>query len=100
MYLVTFDAPGYEDLKFKGDHGDESRSETTIRKLKLKQQLKQLKKSAPDQAESKGCQLQQQEVNVDPNRRIIAMPSVRKLCTRTRGKYCLSCMVLGKMVVL
>ena len=22
--LVTFDAPGYEDLKFKGDHGDEA----------------------------------------------------------------------------
>ena len=23
--LVTFDAPGYEDLKFKGDHGDANR---------------------------------------------------------------------------
>ena len=25
--LVTFDAPGYEDLKFKGDHGDETEAE-------------------------------------------------------------------------
>ena len=33
--------------------------------------------SAPVQAESKGAATQQ-EVNVDPNRRIIAMPSVRK----------------------
>lgn len=40
--LITFDAPGYENLKFKGDdHGDEpAKEEPKKRKLKFRLQLK------------------------------------------------------------
>jgi pyruvate dehydrogenase E2 component (dihydrolipoamide acetyltransferase) len=70
--LVTFDAPGYEDIQFKGDdHGDDT--------------PKQEEKPA---AAAPAPEVQQDtapvavavapQVDVDPNRRIIAMPSVRK----------------------
>jgi pyruvate dehydrogenase E2 component (dihydrolipoamide acetyltransferase) len=65
--IITFDAPGYEDLKFKGDHGDE-------------EPKKEEKTEAPAQATDAG-QVEapkQEEVEVDPNKRVIAMPSVRK----------------------
>lgn len=60
--LIKFDAPGYEDLKFKGDEGEaeapaEAKAETV-------------------QAETTNAAAPQAEV--DANRRIIAMPSVRK----------------------
>lgn len=61
--LITFDAPGYEDLKFKGDDEEEKTDEKSE---SVKQEDKQ--------------ELSQQEAaaEVDPSRRIIAMPSVRK----------------------
>jgi pyruvate dehydrogenase E2 component (dihydrolipoamide acetyltransferase) len=65
--IITFDAPGYEDLKFKGDHGDE-------------EPKKEEKTEASAQATDAG-QVEapkQEEVEVDPNKRVIAMPSVRK----------------------
>ena len=52
--LITFDAPGYEDLQFKGDHGSEAPKE-----------------------EAKQAAAPKEDV-VDPSKRIIAMPSVRK----------------------
>ncbi|PAD26926.1 branched-chain alpha-keto acid dehydrogenase subunit E2 [Niallia circulans] len=58
--LITFDAPGYENLQFKGDHGDEAPAAA-----------EEAKPEAVE--ESKGT-----ETEVDPSRRIIAMPSVRK----------------------
>ncbi|GKU82334.1 dihydrolipoamide acetyltransferase family protein [Niallia sp. NCCP-28] len=58
--LITFDAPGYENLQFKGDHGDEAPKE-------------EAKTEAPA-AE----QTQDAAAEVDPSKRIIAMPSVRK----------------------
>jgi pyruvate dehydrogenase E2 component (dihydrolipoamide acetyltransferase) len=70
--LVTFDAPGYENLQFKGDHGDD--------------EPKQEEKAAPapeakqdpvPQAATAAVSSQPQG-DVDPNRRVIAMPSVRK----------------------
>ncbi len=67
--LVTFDAPGYEDLKFKGDHGDEAEANNnTQAEAPAAPAAVAAQESAPVQA----------EVTVDPNRRIIAMPSVRK----------------------
>lgn len=61
--LVTFDAPGYENLQFKGDdHAEE----------------------APKQAEAPAQEAQapaaqaQPQAEADPNRRVVAMPSVRK----------------------
>jgi pyruvate dehydrogenase E2 component (dihydrolipoamide acetyltransferase) len=70
--LVTFDAPGYEDLQFKGDHGDEEPKQeekapapTPVPAVEVAPQEAPAVAAAP-------------QVEVDPNRRIIAMPSVRK----------------------
>lgn len=59
--LVEFDAPGYEDLKFKGDEAEE----------------------VPQQAEKPQTEIKaagEKPISPikDPNRRMIAMPSVRK----------------------
>lgn len=66
--LIKFDAPGYEDLKFKGDHGEE--------------ETKAEEKPEPAQAETSAPAAEAAEApkttEVDPNRRVIAMPSVRK----------------------
>src|SRR3954466_14871196 len=62
--LIKFDAPGYEDLKFKGDE-EEAPAEAK-------------KEEAPVvESETKSGDAPAQ-VEVDPNRRVIAMPSVRK----------------------
>ena len=74
--LVTFDAPGYEDLKFKGDHGDEAEANNNTQAQAETPAAVAAQESAPVQAEAKAST--QAEVTVDPNRRIIAMPSVRK----------------------
>lgn len=58
--LITFDAPGYEDLKFKGDDEEEAPKEAQAAQEPVAE-------AAPAAAAA-----------VDPNRRIIAMPSVRK----------------------
>ncbi|WP_428908796.1 dihydrolipoamide acetyltransferase family protein [Niallia sp. Krafla_26] len=61
--LIKFDAPGYEDLVFKGDEAEEE---------------------APAEAKAETAQPETAnaapaaQAEVDPNRRIIAMPSVRK----------------------
>ncbi|APH05414.1 dihydrolipoamide acetyltransferase family protein [Bacillus weihaiensis] len=74
--IITFDAPGYEDLKFKGDHGDdepkkEEKTEAQVQATaEAGQEVK--KEEAPKQEAT------QQEVDVDPTKRVIAMPSVRK----------------------
>ncbi|WP_066066332.1 dihydrolipoamide acetyltransferase family protein [Neobacillus soli] len=69
--LVTFDAPGYENLQFKGDHGDEEPVQAEKAPApEVKQEAAQEK--APAAAAT------QPKVEVDPNRRIVAMPSVRK----------------------
>ncbi|WP_461201155.1 dihydrolipoamide acetyltransferase family protein [Anoxybacillus sp. TBDG-1] len=57
--LIKFDAPGYENLKFKGDHGDEPKVEEKVEEKK--EEVKQ-EQAAPAQ----------------PKKRVIAMPSVRK----------------------
>jgi pyruvate dehydrogenase E2 component (dihydrolipoamide acetyltransferase) len=68
--LITFDAPGYEDLKFKGDEeGDAPAAETPAAPAA---------ETAPAAAETPAASAQANTEAVDPNRRIIAMPSVRK----------------------
>ncbi|MBE4908895.1 2-oxo acid dehydrogenase subunit E2 [Bacillus luteolus] len=59
--LIKFDAPGYENLKFKGDDEDKPKNEEA--------------KPTQNQEEAKA---DTKEVDVDPSRRVIAMPSVRK----------------------
>ncbi|QPC46191.1 dihydrolipoamide acetyltransferase family protein [Mangrovibacillus cuniculi] len=61
--LVKFDAPGYEDLKFKGDHEDEAPAKEEAKAEEAP------KAEATDAAPA---------AEVDSSRRIIAMPSVRK----------------------
>lgn len=68
--LVTFDAPGYEDLQFKGDHGDD---EAPAPAPEAKQE------AAPaEAAPAAAAPAAPPQVEVDQNRRVIAMPSVRK----------------------
>ena len=60
--LVVFDAPGYENLSFKGDHSDEEIEEP---------------KEEPKQEEVKQSE-NATEVVASASKRVIAMPSVRK----------------------
>ncbi|WP_338469968.1 dihydrolipoamide acetyltransferase family protein [Niallia sp. XMNu-256] len=61
--LITFDAPGYEDLVFKGDEGEEEAPKEEVK---------------PEAAQSESTNAPAAQAEVDPNRRVIAMPSVRK----------------------
>lgn len=73
--LVTFDAPGYENLQFKGDdHGEEApKQEEAPAPAAPAPTAPETKQETPVAAAPAPAQ-----VEVDPNRRIIAMPSVRK----------------------
>ncbi|MCM3768660.1 dihydrolipoamide acetyltransferase family protein [Neobacillus niacini] len=68
--LVTFDAPGYEDLQFKGDHGEEE--------AQAPAPAPEAKQEAAAPATAAATPVAQPQAEVDPNRRVIAMPSVRK----------------------
>jgi pyruvate dehydrogenase E2 component (dihydrolipoamide acetyltransferase) len=72
--IVTFDAPGYENLKFKGDHGDEAPAQETA---EAGQDVKKEEAPAAQAQGATGAGAQAQ-AEVDPNRKVIAMPSVRK----------------------
>jgi pyruvate dehydrogenase E2 component (dihydrolipoamide acetyltransferase) len=72
--IVTFDAPGYENLKFKGDHGDEAPAQATA---EAGQDVKKEEAPAAQAQGATGAGAQAQ-AEVDPNRKVIAMPSVRK----------------------
>jgi len=77
--LVTFDAPGYEDLQFKGDEAaSEEKTEAQVQStLEAGQDIK--KEATPPQAADTATGAgAQPQADVDPDRRIIAMPSVRK----------------------
>lgn len=69
--LVTFDAPGYEDMKFKGDEEEETPNQEE--KVDV-----QAAPAAPPVAGTEAPVTTQQQTEADQNRRIIAMPSVRK----------------------
>ncbi|RDU38421.1 2-oxo acid dehydrogenase subunit E2 [Neobacillus piezotolerans] len=86
--LVTFDAPGYENLQFKGDsHEDEEpaneKTESQVQStLESGQQIKKEEAQVPASEGATGAGAAAAnaapKVDVDPNRRVIAMPSVRK----------------------
>ncbi|MGE7903850.1 dihydrolipoamide acetyltransferase family protein [Peribacillus sp. NPDC094092] len=82
--LVTFDAPGYENLQFKGDHGEEAKAEgeknTEAQVQATAEAGQEVKKEAAPVQENNGVTGagSQPQVEADPSRRIIAMPSVRK----------------------
>jgi pyruvate dehydrogenase E2 component (dihydrolipoamide acetyltransferase) len=72
--LVSFDAPGYENLQFKGDDGDDAPAE------EVKAEAPEATKGAeqPKVPTGEATTGAAQQTEVDPNRRVIAMPSVRK----------------------
>ncbi len=70
--LVTFDAPGYEDIKFKGDEEPEEQAAAPAPEVKKEEA------PAPVAPQAVPAANATPQVEVDPNRRIIAMPSVRK----------------------
>ncbi|MFY4773685.1 dihydrolipoamide acetyltransferase family protein [Metabacillus sp. RGM 3146] len=80
--LISFDAPGYEDLQFKGDHGDEPKKEekTEAQVQSTGEAGQDVKKEETPKAETDaptGAGAQDQ-ADADPNKRVVAMPSVRK----------------------
>ncbi|OCA85598.1 branched-chain alpha-keto acid dehydrogenase subunit E2 [Bacillus sp. FJAT-27225] len=83
--LITFDAPGYENMSFKGDDSaDETpaqeKTEAQVQStLEEGQDIKKEETQAPEAAGATGAAAASApQVEVDPNRRVIAMPSVRK----------------------
>jgi pyruvate dehydrogenase E2 component (dihydrolipoamide acetyltransferase) len=82
--LISLDAPGYEHLKFKGDHEEEPKQED--------------KKSAPSTVPTPEPtpKIDVEQVSVDQSKqRVIAMPSVRKFA-REKGVDILSVKGSGK----
>src|SRR6201989_1014393 len=61
--LITFDAPGYEDLKFKGDEEEEAAPAPEAA-------AESAKEAAPEASPAAATPA----APVDPNRRVIAMP--------------------------
>ncbi|RHW31129.1 2-oxo acid dehydrogenase subunit E2 [Neobacillus notoginsengisoli] len=86
--LVTFDAPGYENMQFKGEDQDDApaaqeKTEAQVQStLEAGQQLDKDKADAPKPEGATGAGAAAAdaapEAEIDPNRRVIAMPSVRK----------------------
>ncbi|KKI93796.1 branched-chain alpha-keto acid dehydrogenase subunit E2 [Bacillus sp. SA1-12] len=70
--IITFDAPGYENLKFKGDHGDDAPKAEEKTEAQVQATAEAGQEVKKEEAEV------QKEAEVDPNKRVIAMPSVRK----------------------
>ncbi|KYD04408.1 dihydrolipoamide acetyltransferase family protein [Heyndrickxia sporothermodurans] len=68
--LIKFDAPGYENLQFKGDHGPSEEEKKTEEKAEQNTQQE-------DKTES-SSQAATETKEADPSKRVIAMPSVRK----------------------
>ncbi|KGA82622.1 branched-chain alpha-keto acid dehydrogenase subunit E2 [Lysinibacillus fusiformis] len=74
--LIRLDAPGYEDLKLKGDSHAEEKTEAKVQATAESGQSVEKapvkEEKAPEQAPEKA------ETVVDETKRVIAMPSVRK----------------------
>ncbi|KOO50588.1 dihydrolipoamide acetyltransferase family protein [Priestia koreensis] len=83
--IVTFDAPGYENLKFKGDdHDDEPKEEAQVQATAEAGQDVAKEEAPKQEAKAETGAGAQAQADVDPNRKVIAMPSVRKLA-REKG---------------
>lgn len=76
--LVTFDAPGYEDVQFKGDEHGEEKTEAQVQStLEGGQDLKKDAATPANSDTSTGAGSQPQAEET-ANERVIAMPTVRK----------------------
>lgn len=76
--LVKFDAPGYEDLQLHGDDGDKETEANVQATAEAGQNIDKAEAKQDEQTGSTGAGAQPTVEEADPNRRIIAMPSVRK----------------------
>ncbi|MEA0554273.1 dihydrolipoamide acetyltransferase family protein [Lysinibacillus irui] len=78
--LIRFDAPGYEDLKLKGDDHAEAKTEAQVQATAESGQNVEKaptnEEKAPEKAQDKAPD--KVETVVDESKRVIAMPSVRK----------------------
>ncbi|ASZ03331.1 pyruvate dehydrogenase complex dihydrolipoyllysine-residue acetyltransferase [Bacillus amyloliquefaciens] len=76
--IITFDAPGYEDLQFKGSHDSgEAKTEAQVQSSAEAGQDISKEETPKEPAKETGAG-QQDQAEADPNKRVIAMPSVRK----------------------
>lgn len=80
--LVKLDAPGYEDLKFKGDHSDEEKTEAQVQATaEGGQAVDKEKVESPNKKEDTTSTAADKIVTQEQPKgdtRVIAMPSVRK----------------------
>ncbi|CAM4051699.1 dihydrolipoamide acetyltransferase family protein [Geobacillus sp. FSL K6-0789] len=65
--LITLDAPGYENMTFKGQEQEEAKKEEKTETVSKEEKVDAVAPNAPAA-----------EAEAGPNRRVIAMPSVRK----------------------
>lgn len=76
--LIRFDAPGYEDLKLKGDDHAEAKTEAQVQATAESGQKVEKAPVKEEQAPEKTPEKTEAVAVVEDNKRIIAMPSVRK----------------------
>ncbi len=76
--LIRFDAPGYEDLKLKGDDHGEAKTEAQVQATAESGQKVEKAPVQDEQAPVKTPEKTEAVAVVEDNKRIIAMPSVRK----------------------
>ncbi|MFP7270028.1 MULTISPECIES: dihydrolipoamide acetyltransferase family protein [Bacillus] len=77
--IITFDAPGYENLQFKGSEEEgEAKTEAQVQGTAEAGNEPEKKEVAQEEAEAATGAGAQEQVDADPNKRVIAMPSVRK----------------------
>ncbi|EIJ81664.1 dihydrolipoyllysine-residue acetyltransferase (E2 component) [Bacillus methanolicus PB1] len=82
--LITFDAPGYENLKFKGDDHEEApkkdeKKESLVQStVESGRDIKKDSAAVQEAQDPTNAAESPVQTEVDANRRVIAMPSVRK----------------------
>ncbi|TDL35188.1 2-oxo acid dehydrogenase subunit E2 [Jeotgalibacillus sp. S-D1] len=78
--LIKFDAPGYENLKFKGSDSDDDKEEAKKEEPKKEEPKEETSNEEEKQAATSNDTetAPAPKTDVDLDRRIIAMPSVRK----------------------
>ncbi|UYO36783.1 2-oxo acid dehydrogenase subunit E2 [Bacillus zhangzhouensis] len=77
--IITLDAPGYENLQFKGSEEEgEAKTEAQVQGTAEAGNEPEKKEVAQEEAAAATGAGAQEQVDADPNKRVIAMPSVRK----------------------
>ena len=77
--LISFDAPGYEDLKLKGDDHHDAKTEAQVQATaEAGQDVQKAEVEAPKQTAEPVEAPQQSAADVPVAKRVSAMPSVRK----------------------